>query len=251
MNYVLALQKKNLKSLAPANWDKAFDFACHSMGGLVFRQFVAAWRSAMPGAPLPVNRVVFIATPHLGSVDAVESMIRGETVLFGGQKELRKLARTFPGVYELLPNPGLLNTVVNQNGVPLDIFDIQNWQSTVTPDPDDPEDFDVEQAHLTAARGVLNALPDVSMPEFGLAGRILVIYGIKTNSTLRTVTVDQQNDNWYDFDHAVMGDGDQVVPVESALLPGVPSLEVRGGRRFSVQLEVPRSLVACSASFFG
>ena len=59
----------------------------------------------MPGTPLPVNRVVFIATPHLGSVDAVESMIRGETVLFGGQKELRKLARTFPGVYELLPNP--------------------------------------------------------------------------------------------------------------------------------------------------
>jgi hypothetical protein len=25
------------KSLAPANWDKAFDFACHGMGGLVFR----------------------------------------------------------------------------------------------------------------------------------------------------------------------------------------------------------------------
>jgi len=228
VNYVLALQKKNLKSLAPANWDKAFDFACHSMGGLVFRQFVAAWRSAMPGAPLPVNRVVFITTPHLGSVDAVESMIRGETVLFGGQKELRKLARTFPGVYELLPNPGLQNTVVNQNGVPLDIFDIHNWQSTVTPDPNDPQGFDVEQAHLTTARGVLNALPDVSMPEFGLAGRILVIYGIKPNSTLRTVTVDQQNDNWYDFDDAMMGDGDQVVPVESALLPGVPSMEVRG-----------------------
>jgi|SRR5208337_2435246 len=228
VNYVLALQKKNLKSLAPANRDKAFDFACHSMGGLVFRQFVAAWSSAMPGTPPPVNRVVFIATPHLGSVDAVESMIRGETVLFGGQKELRKLARTFPAVYELLPGPGLQNTVVNQNGIPLDIFDIQNWQSTVTPDPNDPEDFNVEQAHLTAARGVLNALPDVSMPEFGLAGRILVIYGIKPSSTLRTVTVDQQNDNWYDFDHAVMGDGDQVVPVESALLPGVPSMEIRG-----------------------
>ncbi len=89
VNYVLALQKKNIRSLAPANWDKAFDFACHSMGGLVFRQFVAAWKSAMPNTPLPVNRVVFIATPHLGSVDAVESMIRGETVLFGGQKEFK------------------------------------------------------------------------------------------------------------------------------------------------------------------
>jgi hypothetical protein len=53
----------------------------------------------------------------------------------------------------------------------------------------------VEQAHLMAARGVLKALPDVSMPEFGFAGRILVIYAIKPNSSLRTVTVDQQNDN--------------------------------------------------------
>lgn len=228
VQYVLALQKKNLKSLAPANWDKAFDFACHSMGGLVFRQFVAAWRSAKPGAPLPINRVVFIATPHLGSVDAVESMIRGETVLFGGKKELRKLARTFPGVYELLPQAGLNKTVVDEKGNPLDIFDINNWQKTVTPDPNDPEDFDVEQAHLTGARGVLNALPDVTGPEFGLAGRILVIYGNKPKSTLRTVSVDTGNNNWYDFDHATMGDGDQVVPVESALLAGVPSLEVQG-----------------------
>ncbi len=231
VQYVLALQKKNLKSLAPANWDKAFDFACHSMGGLVFRQFVAAWRSTMPGAPPPVNRVVFIATPHLGSVDAVESMIRGETVLFGGKKELRKLARTFPGVYELLPQAGLKDTVLDQDGKPLDIFDINNWQKTVTPDPNDPEDFDVEQAHLTTARGVLNALPDVTQPEFGLTGRILVIYGNKPNSTLCTVKVLPELNgikNWYDFDHATMGDGDQVVPVESAVLAGVPSLEVRG-----------------------
>jgi hypothetical protein len=228
VQYVLALQKKNLKSLLPTKWDGAFDFACHSMGGLVFRQFVAAWQSAMPGTPLPVNRVVFVATPHLGSVDAVESMIRGETVLFGGRKELRKLARTFPGVYELLPHAPLENTVVDQDGAPLDIFDIHSWQSSVTPDPNDPEDFDVEQAHLTAARMMLNRLPDVTQPQFGLAGRILVIYGNKPNSTMRTVKVDQRNNNWYDFDHAQMDEGDEVVLVESAVLPGVPAFEVRG-----------------------
>ena len=230
LNYVLALQQKNLKSLLPTKWDGAFDFACHSMGGLVFRQFVAAWQSAKPGTALPINRVVFIATPHLGSVDAVESMIRGETVLFGGRKELRKLARSFPAVYELLPNPRLENAVVNQKAEPMDIFNINNWQSSVTPDPNDPEGFDVEQKHLTDARGVLNNLPDVTKPEFGLAGRILVIYGNKQNSTLRTVKVlPEFNEikNWYDFDHAENADGDEVVPVESALLKGIPSLEVR------------------------
>ena len=225
VDYVVALQKKTLKSLAPANWDRAFDFACHSMGGLILRQFVATWKSTMPGTPLPINRVVFIGTPHLGSLDAVEAMIRGETVLFGGQKQLRKLARTFPGVYELLPR--MPNVVVNAQGAPLDIFDVHNWQGNVTPDPNDPEDFDVEQTHLTAARGVLNALPDVTAAEFGLTGRVLVIYGFKPQSTLRTVSVDPQKDYWYDFDHAAKGDGDDVVPVESAVLRGVPSFEVR------------------------
>jgi hypothetical protein len=235
VKYVQALQKKTIKSLQPINWDKAFDFACHSMGGLVFRQFVTAWKNALPHTPLPVNRLVFIATPHLGSLDAVESMIRGETVLFGGRKELRKLSRTFPGVYELLPNPALPNTVVDQNGAALDIFDVHNWQGTATPDPDDPDDFDVEQAHLTATRNILNSLPDVTQPGFGLNGRILVIYGAnakrKPDSTLRTVTVFPQSDgiqNWYDFDHAQNGDGDGVVPVESAKLNGIPAVEVRG-----------------------
>jgi hypothetical protein len=62
-----------------------------------------------------------------------------------------------------------------------------------------------------------------------------VIYGNKPNSTLRTVKVlPEVNgvENWYDFDDAEKpenkGAGDEVVPVESAVLPGVPSLEVRG-----------------------
>jgi hypothetical protein len=74
-------------------------------------------------------------------------------------------------------------------------------------------------------------LPDVTKPEVGLRDRILVIYGSK-GETLRTVNVlDEQNNvkNWYDFDHAQNGDGDEVVPVDSAVLAGVPSFEVQKG----------------------
>ncbi|HVB33632.1 MAG TPA: hypothetical protein VNJ52_04545 [Patescibacteria group bacterium] len=228
VNFVRMLQQKRPKQTQSAPWDKTFDFACHSMGGLVFRQFLAAWRHAWPGDPLPVNRIVFIATPHLGSLDAVEAMIRGETSLFDGRKELRKLARTFPGVYELLPNPKLARTVI-QNENELDIFDINSWQENVTPDPQDPEDFNVEQRHLTAARDFINELPDVRSPEIGLAGRAFVIYGTG-GETLRTVTVLEWQDgtkNWYDFDHAKCADGDQVVLVESARLAGIASLEIK------------------------
>lgn len=228
VGFVRALQAKKMKGFRSGQWDKTFDFACHSMGGLVFRQFIASWRAAWPNDPLPVNRIVFIATPHLGSVDAIEAMIRGETSLFDGRKELRKLARTFPGVYELLPNPGLPNTVI-KNNAPLDFFDVHNWQETVTPDPDDPEDFNVEQMHLTAARNFINKLPDPTDAGYGLANRILVIYG-SGGETLRRVTVsDLQNGtkNWYDFDHAETADGDDVVLAKSAVLPGVPALEIQ------------------------
>jgi hypothetical protein len=72
-------------------------------------------------------------------------------------------------------------------------------------------------------------MPDLTQPEYGLGGRILVIYGSNPDSTLRTVTVlDVRNKikNWYDFDNAQNGDGDGVVPVDSATLKGVPALEI-------------------------
>jgi hypothetical protein len=58
---------------------------------------------------------------------------------------------------------------------------------------------------------------------------VLVIYG-SGGQTLRTVTVLPALNgvtNWYDFDHAVNGEGDEVVPVDSAVLAGVPSFEVQ------------------------
>jgi len=63
-----------------------------------------------------------------------------------------------------------------------------------------------------------------------LAGNVLVIFGRKPDSTLRHVAIvpNQEEDiaQWYDFDHAQRGDGDEVVPVESVLLSGASSVEV-------------------------
>jgi Lecithin:cholesterol acyltransferase len=60
--YVERLLLKKIPTL-PA-WDGKFDFVCHSMGGLIFRAFLADWMNAHGGATAPVGRVVFIATPH-------------------------------------------------------------------------------------------------------------------------------------------------------------------------------------------
>jgi hypothetical protein len=227
-NYMRRLQLKKL-----AGWDgKSFDFVCHSMGGLVLRAFLWQAVRAAPGNPLPVGRVVFIATPHLGSLDAVQTLISGEGWLAEGKADLRKLARTFPGVYDLLPRFG--SAVVNPARQELDIFDIGNWQANIV--GDDENDQHVLGSHLTEAKDRLNSLHNLD----SLKGNILVIYGAKGLSALRTVTVHASSSevlpeqeaikNWYDFEvdngGAIKGDGDDVVPVESAKLPGIPAVRI-------------------------
>ncbi len=220
VRFVRQLQRKPIDG-----WDRTFDFVVHSMGGLVLRAFLDEWRKAGPD-PLPVGRVVFIATPHLGSLDAVEALISGEAVLFGGRKEIRKLLRTFPSVYELLPR---FEGAVMRDDAPLDIFDEQNWQENVTDTRQrQDDDYGVVQAHLANAKAVLTAMPDpaADLPRDNL----LVIFGANLNSTKVRVLVtspEGKPKNWYDFDDAEKGLGDDVVPFISAQIPGVASVEIR------------------------
>lgn len=216
------LVRAKVRAAAPG-WGGQVDFVTHSMGGLVFRSFLDQYPDAGH-----VGQVVFIAVPQRGSLDAVEAMVRGESTLVGGRKEMRKITRTFPGVYELLPT--FAGPVVDAvTGQALDVFDVRNWQENVTPHgPDGPErnGYDVEQHHLDDARTVLGglSLPTPRLP----AANCLTIYGDRSSSTLQHVLVRQGSglQRWYDFDHAVRGPGDEVVPVHSALLANVPAIKL-------------------------
>jgi Lecithin:cholesterol acyltransferase len=223
VQYVSRLKVKSMPTVL--GWDGLFDFAVHSMGGLVLRAFLDAWQRAS-AAPIPIGQICFIATPHFGSVDAAVALISGESPMFGGYKELRKLARTFPAVYELLPR--FLPAPIVRAGAALDVFDVNNWQkNTVDPDVGN-SGFDVEQVHLTAAKRVLTTLPLPSDPPFRISpSDQLVIFGNKPNSVMVSVEVGPAPDCWYDFDNAAKGLGDDVVPVQSAQLAGVSSVEIQ------------------------
>jgi hypothetical protein len=207
--FVRGLRRKPMTGVP--GWDGTVDFVAHSLGGLIVRGFLEAW-TALEGTPPPVGRVAFVATAHRGSLDAVDAMVRGETLFLGGRKELRKLARTFPSVYELLPTYAAL---VDGSGADLDVFDAASWQSNVATSPTDP----LRPAHLARARAYLAGLP-------APAGA-LCVFGNRPASTLRRlVAQDRGGERWFDFAGAERGDGDEVVTVESARLPGAPAVEI-------------------------
>ncbi len=214
------LRHKPMTSLP--GWDGTFDLVCHSLGGMVARAFLGVW-AELEKTPAPLGHIVFVACAHQGALDAVEAMVRGQTAFLGGRKELRKLARTFPSVYELLPTYPAL---VDASGAELDVFDLGSWQESVTAHAarPDPDGFVVNAAHLVAARSFLATLPRPDDPAIGLpADRLLCIVGNRPGSTLRRIATSPA---WFDFADAERGDGDEVVLVESARLPGVASVEI-------------------------
>jgi lecithin:cholesterol acyltransferase len=213
---------RNKMAAAQTGWRGKVDFVTHSFGGMVFRAFLAS-----SPAPETIGQVVFITVPHRGCLDAAEAMIRGHSTLLYGRKELRKLARNLPSVYEILPT--FSNAVQDEKGAELDLFALETWQDNVTAvGSAGPEQngFDVSQARLDAAR---QQLADLRPATDVVAARdILTIYGSDPHTTLARVPVHaaQSYKRWFDFDNAQSGDGDGIVLATSALLPGVASIRL-------------------------
>ena len=70
-------------------------FVCHSMGGLVARYYCEHL-----GGAEDTRRIITIGTPHRGSLKALQVLANGKRL---GPYDLGTVARTFPSVWELLP----------------------------------------------------------------------------------------------------------------------------------------------------
>ncbi len=223
-NFIELLRRKPMNSLRGwAAGDRLVNVVGHSMGGMVIRSALSTWASRQTKAP--IDNAVFIATPHYGSLDAIRAMVTGDSPILDFNKELRKLARALPSAYELLPT--FDKAVIDANGVNLDIFSIANWQSNVTQTTDGIQD--VTQQRLTDAKKFLSTLPLPTAAKLGVQGEAICLYGKKAASTLCQVPVDAAMGtlkNVYRFDRGQMGDGDEVVPMKSAILEGCEAIEI-------------------------
>ena len=219
--YFVKRLTRKLRSTS-SDWDGKFNFVCHSFGGLVFRGFLEKSFGVIDNL---VNKVVFIGVPHRGSLDAVDALVRGQSPAFGGRKEMRKLSRTFPSVYELLPTyEGALKSVSGEN---LDVFSLASWQSNTT---SSTKRYAIEQFYLDNAKDALSLAPLPVGEGYLDPSQCLSIVGTEKSSTFSTLSYVKGSQplnghldgrGWLDFDGADRSIGDDVVLLNSAHLPGV------------------------------
>jgi pimeloyl-ACP methyl ester carboxylesterase len=134
--------------------DLRFDIVAHSMGGLVARYYAMYGERDVLDAALAcpdwsgarnLNRVVLIATPNGGSMNALRVLLKGFSAMsfarpFGAfpRKLSRKLpfARvgprvtfTVPAIYQLLPPNGQARFFgADLIPLPLDLYDVETWR---------------------------------------------------------------------------------------------------------------------------
>ena len=124
------------RNLAPFTEVK-IDVVAHSMGGLVLRYYLRYGAQPLPAdGSLPeltwegaknVAHAIVVGTPSAGSALALEQLTEGLNLhpLFPNYRP--SVLGTFPSIYQLLPRTRH-GAVIDQNGEPVDIFQLQTWQ---------------------------------------------------------------------------------------------------------------------------
>lgn len=198
---------------------EGFRFLTHSMGGLIF----SCYLSELKGKYDDIDKAVISAPPFRGSPYALVHMIKGDggfksflNSLFGRNEDIRKVVRTYPSIFELLPWYDQ-SVVFEDNRKEVDLTQPGQWQSNIGDDI--PELFKARLKDLADFRK--NKLfPLHKLPE-ELRTRIIVLAG-SGDDTVTQLQVRKEQDKISNF--VIIDDkrsvridtGDGTVPLPSA-----------------------------------
>jgi pimeloyl-ACP methyl ester carboxylesterase len=118
--------------------ESKINFLTHSMGGLVLSAYL---KTLSPEETNKIiNKVIFTVPPFLGSIEATFNLIIGKSRLFNSSDDFRKIGKTFPGIYELLPV--YENAYVFEDNSEFDFFDFHSyWQQVKHNSDEDLEKY--------------------------------------------------------------------------------------------------------------
>jgi pimeloyl-ACP methyl ester carboxylesterase len=114
-----------------------FDIVAHSMGGVMARYYLQYGDNPLPeDGSLPelnwagaehVDRLIMIAPPNAGSLQAVEYLTQGVQFSRFFSKYEPALLGTMPSIYQLLPRTRHRPVVTGPQRVAVDLFDPKTW----------------------------------------------------------------------------------------------------------------------------
>ena len=197
------------------------NFLTHSMGCLVFSGYFKQLTQYQ--IDTTINKVIFTVPPFLGSVEAMHNLVIGKSRLFNSSDDFRKLARTFPAVFELCP---LYTDAVHfQSGLTFDLYNYHHWQRKPNkPDyPEIKEQFEVRLASLKQVRDQDDFIVDFSQLDEALRQKLLILAGDGEPTQRRIAVNDSSIDpvNMFRFrDYPPYQDerGDGTVHLDSACM---------------------------------
>jgi pimeloyl-ACP methyl ester carboxylesterase len=210
-NDVSAKQLRNfVEEKGKENPDKKFVFVAHSMGGLVARRYLDLFGEQ---AEKRLYKLIMLGTPNHGSYLPMKVMIGQGGIdlkiagILYGKELLQGIIQSFPGLYEMLPNPDL--SYFDQP----DIYNKDYWGEE-----------SISNEHLTVAqkfqRDIEAAYQRIKIYKPDLLNRMALI----ANKSLLTVTRVELETKGH-IQHRFIGKrvGDDTVPFKSAYLEGVPT----------------------------
>ena len=172
-------EKKNVK----------VNIITHSMGALVFSGYLRTLDD--PGKlDSIVNKVIFTVPPFLGSVEAMFNLVIGRSKLFNTSDDFRKIARTFPAVFELCPVYKDAVSFRPGNGK-FDLYSYNHWQQDPTkPDAEAvKQQYEVRLKNLKEARNYNGFIYDLSTLPDKVRKNMLIIAGVG-EETQRMMEID-------------------------------------------------------------
>ncbi|MEO6166227.1 MAG: hypothetical protein ABIO46_00670 [Chitinophagales bacterium] len=200
---------------------EGFRFLTHSMGGLIF----SCYLTQLKGKYDDIDKAVISAPPFRGSPYALVHMIKGDggfksflNSLFGRNEDIRKVVRTYPSIFELLPWYDQ-SVIFEDNRKEVDLTQASQWQSNISDDI--PELFKARLKELADFRK--NKLfPLHKLPE-ELRTRMIVLAG-SGDDTVTQLQVRKEQDKISNFviiddkRSVRMDTGDGTVPLPSSTI---------------------------------
>ncbi len=114
-----------------------FDIVAHSMGGVMARYYLQYGNAPLSETESPpqvtwagakyVDRLVMVAPPNAGSVQAIEYLTQGVQFSRFFSKYEPALLGTMPSIYQLLPRTRHRPVVAGQQKVAIDLYDPKTW----------------------------------------------------------------------------------------------------------------------------